>query len=112
MNRQSMIPVVARTTAGIAAARAILRSPVVLVPTMGALHSGHRALLRHASQMAGPDGSVVLSIFVNPLQFGAGTDLDRYPRTLASDVSLGAEEGVAVVFAPLAEQMYPVQQEI
>jgi pantoate--beta-alanine ligase len=62
--------------------------------------------------MAGPDGSVVVSVFVNPLQFGAGTDLDRYPRTLASDVSVCAEEGVAVVFAPLAEQMYPAKQEI
>jgi pantoate--beta-alanine ligase len=85
---------------------------VVLVPTMGALHDGHRALLSHAKRVAGPDGSVVVSVFVNPLQFGAGTDLDRYPRTLASDVRLGAEEGVAVVFAPLAEQMYPVRQEI
>jgi len=112
MTRQSMIPVVARTTAGIAAARATLRSPVVLVPTMGALHGGHRALLRHGRRMAGQDGSVVVSVFVNPLQFGAGTDLARYPRTLAGDVSVCAEEGVAVVFAPLAEQMYPTQQEI
>jgi pantoate--beta-alanine ligase len=107
-----MIPVVARTTAGIAAARATMNSPVVLVPTMGALHGGHRALLKRAKRMAGQDGSVVVSVFVNPLQFGAGTDLDRYPRTLASDVGICAEEGVAVVFAPLAEQMYPTQQEI
>ena len=112
MNRPIMIPVVARTAAGIAAARAIMPSPVVLVPTMGALHGGHRALLRHGKQLAGKDGSVVVSVFVNPLQFGAGTDLDRYPRTLTSDLSVCAEEGVAVVFAPLAEQMYPVQQEI
>lgn len=107
-----MIPVVARTTAGIAAARATVRSPVVLVPTMGALHGGHRALLRRGREIAGQDGSVVVSVFVNPLQFGRGTDLDRYPRTLASDVGVCAEEGVAVVFAPLAEQMYPVRQEI
>lgn len=107
-----MIPVLARTTAGMAAARAIVRSPVVLVPTMGALHDGHRALLRHARRQAGADGSVVVSVFVNPLQFGAGTDLDSYPRPLAGDVSVCAEEGVDVVFAPLAEQMYPIKQEI
>lgn len=107
-----MIPVVARTTAGMAAARVTMRPPVVLVPTMGALHGGHRALLRHGKQIAGQDGSVVVSVFVNPLQFGAGTDLDSYPRTLASDVGVCAEEGVAVVFAPLVEQMYPVEQEI
>lgn len=107
-----MIPMVARTTAGMAAARATMCSPVVLVPTMGALHDGHRVLLRRAKQIAGQDGSVVASVFVNPLQFGQGTDLDRYPRTLASDVGVCAEEGVAVVFAPLAEQMYPVKQEI
>lgn len=107
-----MIPMVARTTIGMAAARATMRSQVVLVPTMGALHGGHRALLRHARRIAGPDGSVVVSVFVNPLQFGAGTDLDRYPRTLASDVAVCTEEGVSVVFAPLADQMYPINQEI
>ncbi|HEU5422738.1 MAG TPA: pantoate--beta-alanine ligase [Nitrolancea sp.] len=111
-DRYSMIPVVARTMAGMTAARATMRSPVVLVPTMGALHDGHRALLRHARRMAGQDGSVVVSVFVNPLQFGAGMDLDRYPRTLASDVSLCAEEDVAVIFAPLVDQMYPFKQEI
>ncbi|HWF80406.1 MAG TPA: pantoate--beta-alanine ligase [Streptosporangiaceae bacterium] len=89
-----------------------MRSPVVLVPTMGALHAGHRALLRRGREIAGQNGSVVVSVFVNPLQFGQGTDLDRYPRTLASDVSMCADEGVAVVFAPLAEQMYPTRPEI
>lgn len=107
-----MIPVVARTTAGMAAARAAMRSPVVLVPTMGALHDGHRGLLRQARRMAGQDGAVVASVFVNLLQFGQGTDFDRYPRTLAGDVGICGEEGVDVVFAPLAEQMYPVKQEI
>ena len=66
--------------------------PVVLVPTMGALHDGHRALIRRARELAGPDGSVVVSVFVNPLQFGAGEDLDRYPRTLLDDVLIVAEE--------------------
>ncbi len=87
-------------------------SPVVLVPTMGALHDGHRALLRRGRDLAGPGGSLVVSIFVNPLQFGVGTDLDRYPRDLARDVEICAAEGVAVVFAPLESQMYPVDQTI
>ena len=95
-----------------AAARATMPSPVALVPTMGALHSGHRTLLRRARQIAGPAGSVVVSIFVNPLQFGAGTDLDRYPRPLDSDVEVCAEEDVTVVFAPQVEQMYPREQEV
>lgn len=107
-----MIPIVSRTKIGMAAARATMPAPVVLVPTMGALHEGHRALLRHASELAGPHGSVVVSVFVNPLQFGAGTDLDRYPRDLARDVQLCGDEGVAVIFAPLDDQMYPVEQTI
>jgi pantoate--beta-alanine ligase len=105
-----MIPMVARTTFGIASARATMRSPVVLVPTMGALHDGHRALLRRGRQISGRQGSLVASIFVNPLQFEAGADLDRYPRDLASDVAFCAEQGVDVVFAPLVQQMYPTEQ--
>ncbi len=103
-------PVLARTKAGFAAARAGLdpgTGPVVLVPTMGALHAGHRTLLRAARTLAGPDGSVVVSIFVNPLQFGPGEDLDRYPRTLDEDLDICAAEGVGVVFAPSAAEMYP-----
>jgi len=74
---------------------------------MGALHAGHRTLLRAARALAGPDGSVVVSIFVNPLQFGPGEDLDRYPRTLAEDLTMCAAEGVGLVFAPSAAEMYP-----
>jgi pantoate--beta-alanine ligase len=107
-----MIPIVSRTRIGMAAARATMPSPVVLIPTMGALHDGHRALLRHGRALAGPDGSLVVSVFVNPLQFGAGTDLDRYPRDLARDVEICAAEGVSVVFAPLDSQMYPMEQTI
>lgn len=107
-----MIPILARTKTGLAASRATLRSPVVLVPTMGALHDGHRALLRHAREIAGRQGSVLVSVFVNPLQFGAGEDLDRYPRTLQADVAVCAEEGVSVVFVPGHEQMYPAEQMI
>jgi pantoate--beta-alanine ligase len=106
----SPAPVLAVTRADLAAARAGLGSPVVLVPTMGALHAGHRALLRHAAQVAGPDGAVVVSIFVNPRQFGPGEDLDRYPRTLDADLALADEEGVAVVFAPATSEMYPAEQ--
>jgi pantoate--beta-alanine ligase len=78
---------------------------VVLVPTMGALHDGHRALLRTARAVA--DARVVVSVFVNPLQFGPGEDLDRYPRTLEADLAVCEEEGVDLVFAPSAADMYP-----
>jgi pantoate--beta-alanine ligase len=102
-----MIPMLARTRLGIAAARSTMRPPVVLVPTMGALHEGHRALLRRAHEISGRNGSLVVSVFVNPLQFGAGEDLDRYPRDLAADIAVCAEEGADVVFAPSHEQIYP-----
>jgi pantoate--beta-alanine ligase len=100
-------PVLARTRAELAAARVALPGPVVLVPTMGALHAGHAALLRAAVTLAGPGGSVAVSIFVNPLQFGPGEDLDRYPRTLAEDLDLCAAAGARLVFAPSPAQMYP-----
>jgi pantoate--beta-alanine ligase len=105
-----MMPIVARTRNGLAAARRTLGSPVVLVPTMGALHEGHRVLIRRARELAGPDGSVVVSVFVNPLQFGSGEDLGRYPRTLLADVLIAADEGTDLVFAPPAAQMYPRPQ--
>jgi pantoate--beta-alanine ligase len=79
---------------------------VGLVPTMGALHEGHASLLRVAREHAG-DGPVVASIFVNPLQFGPGEDLERYPRTLDADLAVCAREGVDVVFAPAVEEVYP-----
>ena len=103
-------PVLLITKAELAAARPGLPAPVVLVPTMGALHAGHRALLRAARARAGPDpaaGSVIVSIFVNPLQFRPGEDLDRYPRTLEADLAMCAEEGVRAVFAPSAAEVYP-----
>jgi pantoate--beta-alanine ligase len=79
---------------------------VGLVPTMGALHDGHVALLR-AARGPGDAAAVVASIFVNPLQFGEGEDLSRYPRTLDADLDLCAREGVDVVFAPSTDEMYP-----
>jgi len=101
------VPMLVRTRKGLAAARAALPGPVVLVPTMGALHDGHRSPLRLASQLAGPQGSVLVSIFVNPLQFGPAEDFDRYPRPLERDLALCAEEGVSAVFAPHRTEMYP-----
>jgi pantoate--beta-alanine ligase len=83
-----------------------LHDALVLVPTMGALHEGHASLFRIARERAG-GGKVVVSVFVNPLQFGPGEDLDRYPRTLDSDLALCAREGVDVVFAPSVEEVYP-----
>ncbi|WP_084704809.1 pantoate--beta-alanine ligase [Phaeacidiphilus oryzae] len=78
-----------------------------VVMTMGALHDGHAALIRSARDWAGPDGTVLVTVFVNPLQFGAGEDLDRYPRTLDADLLVCAREGADVVFAPSAEEVYP-----
>ena len=78
---------------------------VMLVPTMGALHDGHLALVRAAKRV--PGAVVVVSIFVNPLQFGAGEDLDAYPRTLDDDLALLRGEGVEIAFAPTAAAMYP-----
>jgi pantoate--beta-alanine ligase len=80
---------------------------VVLVPTMGALHEGHAALMRHARGLVGPRDAVVASVFVNPLQFGAGEDLDRYPRTWDADLDVCGTEGVDVVLAPTVEEVYP-----
>ncbi|HUH68001.1 MAG TPA: pantoate--beta-alanine ligase [Mycobacterium sp.] len=78
---------------------------VMLVPTMGALHDGHLALVRAAKRV--PGSVVVVSIFVNPLQFDAGEDLDAYPRTLEEDLAVLRGEDVEIVFAPTAAAMYP-----
>lgn len=99
-------PAVARTRTELTALLAPL-GRVGFVPTMGALHEGHASLVRLAREQVGPDGAVVVSIFVNPTQFGAGEDLDRYPRTLDADLELCAREGADVVFAPSAAEVYP-----
>ncbi|MFJ8826280.1 pantoate--beta-alanine ligase [Streptomyces sp. NPDC102467] len=79
----------------------------VVVMTMGALHEGHATLIRTARERAGADGEVVVTVFVNPLQFGAGEDLDRYPRTLDADVKIAEQAGADAVFAPSADEVYP-----
>ena len=77
-----------------------------VVMTMGALHDGHASLIRAARSRVGAKGLVTVTVFVNPLQFGAGEDLDRYPRTLDADLEVAAAAGADIVFAPSAEEVY------
>ena len=95
------------TLAETAAFRATAPSPVLLVPTMGALHAGHAALIDAARTHAGQGGTVVVSIFVNPTQFGPNEDLTKYPRTMEADLEICAAHGADAVFAPSADEMYP-----
>ncbi|MCZ4120760.1 pantoate--beta-alanine ligase [Streptomyces sp. H39-S7] len=78
-----------------------------VVMTMGALHEGHAALIRTAREHVGADGEVVVTVFVNPLQFGPGEDLDRYPRTLDADVKIADGAGADFVLAPSVDEVYP-----
>ncbi len=84
----------------------LAQAPRAVVMTMGALHEGHARLLDAARESVGPNGQVVATIFVNPLQFGEGEDFDRYPRTFEADLALCEARGVDVVFAPSVEHMY------
>jgi pantoate--beta-alanine ligase len=97
-------PAVAETAAELRRLRDALPGPVALVPTMGALHEGHRTLVRAARERA---ASVVVSVFVNPTQFGPGEDFDRYPRTWDADLAALAEEDVDLVFHPQVDDVYP-----
>ncbi len=87
----------------VAGARAKGKS-IAFVPTMGALHEGHLTLIDEAKRVA---DVVVMSIFVNPLQFGPSEDFDRYPRTLEDDAKLASKRGVDLLFTPTREDMYP-----
>ncbi|MGV9596177.1 pantoate--beta-alanine ligase [Streptosporangium sandarakinum] len=104
--------IVARNRAELAEARRALgahggisggTAELALVPTMGALHEGHRSLMRLAREQA---DHVAVSVFVNPLQFGPNEDFSRYPRTFDADLEVCAAEGVSLVFAPSADDMY------
>lgn len=99
-----MLPPVVTTVAEVRAAVAVARAaqrPVGFVPTMGALHEGHAALVRAAR------GFVVVSIFVNPTQFGPKEDFAKYPRTLDADRALCGDAGASLIFAPAVDEMYP-----
>ena len=80
--------------------------PRAFVPTMGALHDGHRELMRVAREHVGPEGEVVVSVFVNPLQFGANEDFDQYPRTLEADGAVCEAEGVNILYVPTVGTIY------
>lgn len=82
-------------------------APVAFVPTMGFLHAGHLSLIHRARQYAGPKGNVVVSIYVNPAQFGVNEDLAKYPRDLARDKKLCGSAGTDVLFVPSTNEMYP-----
>jgi pantoate--beta-alanine ligase len=92
--------------------REAARAPVVFVPTMGALHEGHLQLMRDARALAGEGGSVIVSIFVNPLQFGPKEDFSNYPRELAADAAKCRSVGVDAIFAPNADEMYPSDRSV
>lgn len=98
-------PVLLRSAAELEALPRAGRRAVVM--TMGALHGGHASLIRSARAVAGPDGQVVVTVFVNPLQFGEAADLDRYPRTLDADLAVAGGAGADAVFAPSVDEVYP-----
>jgi pantoate--beta-alanine ligase len=95
---------VVRTRAELRAALATAPRPLGLVPTMGWLHEGHRALMQRARDES---ATVVVSIFVNPRQFNVASDFTQYPRNEARDLAMCAAEGVDIVFAPGVEEIYP-----
>src|SRR6476619_3673722 len=99
----TVVAAIAEVRAAVAAARAAGKT-VGCVPTMGALHEGHAALVQAARQAA---GFVVVSIFVNPTQFGPNEDFARYPRTLDADRAGLAAQGCDLLFAPAVEDVYP-----
>lgn len=92
--------------------QAIHDSRCAFVPTMGALHAGHVALIRKAAELATPADPVLVSVFVNPTQFGPNEDFSRYPRTLEADIRAAEAAGASIVFAPDVLTMYPPDERI
>jgi pantoate--beta-alanine ligase len=90
----------------------VKRAPRVLVPTMGALHKAHGELIRIARKHAGKDGEVVVSIFVNPLQFEPGSDYERYPRPENADEEFCRNAGVDLLFRPSVTEMYGADRSV
>jgi pantoate--beta-alanine ligase len=88
------------------------KTPRVLVPTMGALHKAHGELIRVARERAGKDGEVVVSVFVNPLQFEPGSDYERYPRPEKEDEDFCRKLDVDLLFRPSVEEMYPSDRSV
>lgn len=103
------LPPVVESRADLARALADVTAtgPRAVVMTMGGLHAGHARLMRIAREKVGDDGYVIATIFVNPLQFAANEDLDKYPRTFDVDVAMCGEQAVDLVFAPTPDVMYP-----
>src|SRR6476619_8363488 len=97
---------IVKSVAGMQQLARKLPEPVVLVPTMGALHEGHLSLVTLAKKMAGRKGSTVASIFVNPTQFGPREDFRKYPRPFKRDCLLLQKTGCELVFAPASAEMY------
>jgi pantoate--beta-alanine ligase len=97
---------IARTKTELQKHLASLPRPIVLVPTMGALHPGHSSLIDLARKHAGSEGSVLVSIFVNPIQFDKSTDLENYPRTEDEDLNICQSHGADGVFLPEPSEMY------
>jgi pantoate--beta-alanine ligase len=102
-----LLDTIAATRAAVADSR--VRGSIGLVPTMGALHAGHASLIQRARSEC---SAVIVSIFVNPLQFDRPDDLERYPRSLETDLELCRRDGVDFVFAPTASEMYPRPMEM
>src|SRR5687768_13385069 len=98
----NVVTTIAAVRAAVAGARAA-GEKISFVPTMGALHEGHLSLVDAARSRG---GFVVLSIFVNPLQFGPNEDLAKYPRDMAGDTARAAERGTSLVFAPSVDEIY------
>ena len=80
---------------------------VVLVPTMGALHEGHRKLIQEGSTLKTDNVTLIVSIYINPIQFNDAVDLEKYPRTIDEDYKMCEEEGVDIIFMPSDSEMYP-----